>query len=94
MDPQTGLGYLDVFAAEPSLLTRLPDISVPTLIVHGTCDTVIGVKTAHLLFGAIPDAQVTEIDGAGHFPCLTHPDITNEQVLSFLRCHDPAAVGG
>ncbi|HEX8092204.1 alpha/beta fold hydrolase [Jatrophihabitans sp.] len=89
MDPQIGLSYLDVFADEPTLLQRLPEIGVPTLIVHGGCDTVISPKTAHLLFGAIPDARHAEIPGAGHFPCLTHPDQVHQLLLPFLREHEP-----
>jgi pimeloyl-ACP methyl ester carboxylesterase len=88
MDPQTGLRYLDVFAAEPTLLSRLPDIGVPTLVVQGPHDTVIPPKTAHLLHGAIPGAEYTEIGGAGHFPALTHPSQLNDILAGFLARHD------
>ena len=68
MDPQTGLRYLDVFAARPTCWRGCPSVSVPTLIVQGRHDTVIPRKTAHLLHGAIPDARYEEIADAGDFP--------------------------
>ncbi|TMM37903.1 MAG: SDR family NAD(P)-dependent oxidoreductase, partial [Actinobacteria bacterium] len=88
MDPRIGLSYLDVFAAQPTLFARLPEIAVPTLILHGRHDTVVPVKAAHLLHGAIPDARYVELAGAGHFPCLTHPDEVHRLLLEFLRAND------
>jgi pimeloyl-ACP methyl ester carboxylesterase len=90
MDPQTGLSFLDVFAAQPTLFARLPEIAVPTLIVQGGRDTVIPAKSAHLLHGAIPDAQYAEIAGAGHFPGLTHPAEVHRVILPFLAAHQAA----
>ncbi|MGW0551020.1 SDR family NAD(P)-dependent oxidoreductase [Streptomyces altiplanensis] len=84
MDPQTGLSYLDVFAAQPTLFARLPEITVPTLVLWGRHDTVIPLKAAHLLHGAIPDSRFAELTGAGHFPCLTHPEDVHRLLLPFL----------
>ncbi|GAB3555650.1 hypothetical protein GCM10027444_33850 [Actinopolyspora lacussalsi] len=89
MDSQLGLRYLDVFADNPDLLARLPHISVPTLIVHGSHDTVIPLKTAHLLHGVIPDAEWAEIHDAGHFPGLTSPESVHEALVPFLAEHTP-----
>ncbi|MFE4022435.1 alpha/beta fold hydrolase, partial [Streptomyces sp. NPDC059101] len=87
MDPQTGLRYLDVFAAAPNLLARLGDITAPTLLVQGRYDTVIPLKTAHLLHGAIPDATYQEIPDAGHFPSLTSADAFNAAIAAHLEQH-------
>ncbi|MEO6084809.1 MAG: alpha/beta fold hydrolase, partial [Umezawaea sp.] len=85
MDPKTGLRYLDVFAGRPNLGERLEDVNVPTLVVQGSHDSVIPMKTAHLLHGAIPDSRYVELPGAGHFPCLTHADEVNELILEFTK---------
>jgi len=77
MDPRTGLRYLDVFAARPDLLAELPRISVPTLVIQGRHDTVVPLKAAYALYGAIPDARFVELDDAGHFPCLTNAEEIN-----------------
>ena len=91
MDARTGLRYLDVFAARPDLRARLPEIAVPTLVVHGRHDTVIPLKTAHLLHGLIPDAEYVEVPDAGHFPGLTDPDTVNSAITGLLRRTEGAA---
>ena len=88
MDARTGLRYLDVFAARPDLRARLPEIAVPTLVVQGRHDTVIPLKTAHLLHGLIPDAEYVEVPEAGHFPGLTEPDVVNAAIAELLRRSD------
>jgi pimeloyl-ACP methyl ester carboxylesterase len=93
MDPQTGLRYLDVFATEPDMLSRLPLIAVPTLVVQGRYDTVIPQKTAHLLRDGIAGCRYAEIDGAGHFPALTRPDEFNSVLTAFLSQHDTPTTG-
>ncbi|WP_433498361.1 SDR family NAD(P)-dependent oxidoreductase [Sphaerimonospora sp. CA-214678] len=89
MDPQLGLRYLEVFTTQPTLLSRLGEIAVPTLIVQGRHDTVIPLKTAHLLHGAIPEAHYVELAGAGHFPTLTHPEQLHGVLLPFLAGERP-----
>ncbi|TMQ20281.1 MAG: alpha/beta fold hydrolase, partial [Deltaproteobacteria bacterium] len=84
MDPQTGLGYLDLFAKEPALAPRLNEISAPTLILHGRHDSVVGVKTGHFLHGAIPDARYVDLPRSGHFVCVTDSDAVNAELAAFL----------
>ena len=47
---------------------RLARIAVPTLVVAGTADAVVDPRNAQLLAGAIPNAELELIDGAGHLP--------------------------
>jgi pimeloyl-ACP methyl ester carboxylesterase len=52
----------------------LPNLRVPTLVVHGTADTFIPIEHAHKLVELIPGAQHLWLDGVGHqFP---YPDMT------------------
>jgi pimeloyl-ACP methyl ester carboxylesterase/acyl carrier protein len=81
MEPRVGLGYLNAWTNRPTLLARLPDIAVPTLVLRGRHDSMVPEKDAHVLYGAIPDAQYAVLDDAGHFPCLTH----SAEVHSVLR---------
>ncbi|HEY2577794.1 MAG TPA: SDR family NAD(P)-dependent oxidoreductase [Streptosporangiaceae bacterium] len=85
MDPHTGLRYLDLFAKEPDLTHRLAGIPVPTLIVHGRHDSVVGVKTGHFLHGAIPDARYVELPESGHFVCFTDAEAVNRELAAFLH---------
>ncbi|SCE73393.1 SDR family NAD(P)-dependent oxidoreductase [Micromonospora tulbaghiae] len=84
MDPQTGLRYLDEFTADPGLVPRLGEIRTPTLIVHGRHDTVVPVRTGHLLHGLIDTARYEEFADAGHFPSLTASRRFNDLLAHFL----------
>jgi class 3 adenylate cyclase len=44
----------------------LPAVRVPTLILHGSEDTVVPLEVAEYLAAEIPTAQLTEVQGAGH----------------------------
>lgn len=84
MDTRIGVKYLGLFEEHPSLLAQLPEIAPPTLVVHGDRDTLVPAKRAHVLYGAIPRAELAEITQAGHFPTLTHPEEVHEVLLPFL----------
>ncbi len=45
---------------------RLPELRMPTLVVHGTADLMIPVGNARVVADAIPDARLEIFDGAGH----------------------------
>jgi tryptophanase/pimeloyl-ACP methyl ester carboxylesterase len=85
MDPQTGLRYLDLFAKEPELTGRVGEIKVPTLVLQGRYDSVVGVKTGHFLHGAIRNARYFELPESGHFICFTDSHEVNRQLAAFLQ---------
>lgn len=70
---------------QPSAEARLDEISVPTLVVVGSCDLPDITAMAERLAGAIPGAQLETIEGAGHLPSLERPDELNRLLLDFLR---------
>ena len=88
MNTLVGLAYLQVFAAKPTLYARLPEIKPPTLVLRGRLDTVIGVKHAMVLYGAIPGAEFAELPDAAHFPYLTHPAEFGSHLVPFLARTD------
>jgi 3-oxoadipate enol-lactonase len=45
---------------------RLADLSVPTLIVHGTADQIIPVANAEVIHRHIPGSRLEILDGIGH----------------------------
>lgn len=72
-DPATlaaGLHYLD----EASLLGRLEEVRCPVRMLHGGADRLIPVAAAETLAAALPDADLTVWEEAGHAPHLTQPD--------------------
>jgi pimeloyl-ACP methyl ester carboxylesterase len=48
---------------------RLPEISAPTVVLHGTSDSLIDISGGRATAEAIPGAELVEIEGWGHdFP--------------------------
>ena len=64
---------------------RLPEITCPALVVHGTDDVAIPVEKAEELVAGLPSARpIVLVDGAGHAANLTHPEPVNAAILEFL----------
>ena len=61
----------------------LPSIRVPTLVIH-TAEDVIPVQGARWLAEQIPDAQFVELPGDDHWPWITEPDASVDEVEQFL----------
>jgi pimeloyl-ACP methyl ester carboxylesterase len=65
--------------------TRLDEINVPTLVLHGADDEVWPVDNAHYLADRIPGARLHVIPGAGHMFMVEQPRAFNAAVLEFLE---------
>lgn len=66
---------------------RLPQLRVPTLVLHGSEDQLIDVANAHVLAERIPGAELAIIEGAGHVYHSEQPEVADELVLAFIRRH-------
>ena len=62
----------------------LPQITAPTLILHGSDDRLNPVANAPLLAERIPDARVHILPGARHAYFQEHRQTASELVLNFL----------
>ncbi|GAP55912.1 non-heme chloroperoxidase, partial [Arthrobacter sp. Hiyo6] len=49
------------------LQSMLPSIACPTAIIHGAGDRLIPISAAEEMAAALPTAQFTVVEGAGHF---------------------------
>lgn len=57
---------------------RLQELSMPTLILHGSRDKVTPIEHSQALARAIPNSRFIVIEGAGHVPTMTRPrDVTS-----------------
>lgn len=61
---------------------RAPEIQVPTLVVHGTKDTIIPLKQGKAVADAIPGARFVPIEGRDHNDIWT--DVSAEEVRRFV----------
>lgn len=63
---------------------RLDDLSVPTLVLHGTADRVLPVENADLLAELLPHAEVDLFEGGPHLFFVEERERVNDRVRSFL----------
>jgi pimeloyl-ACP methyl ester carboxylesterase len=79
-------GFLDALNAimDYDFRDRLPDISVPTLIVWGRNDRVVPVSGAYGYEKLIPNARRVIFEDTGHVPMLERPARFNELLEEFL----------
>ena len=67
------------------ITARLPDITCPVLVVHGTDDMAITIDKAEIVAATVPDCRgLVRVRGAGHSPNMTHPAEVNSALVQFL----------
>lgn len=71
---QTYAGQLSAMLNRPEVLSLLPSIAVPTLLLSGSDDSWSPVSQQQSIRRRIPHATLFEIHGAGHMAPLERPD--------------------
>jgi pimeloyl-ACP methyl ester carboxylesterase len=64
---------------------RLDELSVPTLFVHGTEDTLVPVEASIRAATLVPEAKLEIMDGVGHWPPRERPEEFVAVVRDFLE---------
>ncbi len=60
-------------------------INVPTLIIHGTKDSVLPVEAGTALHGMLTDSKMVCFEASGHAPFITEQTRFNEIVKTFIN---------
>jgi pimeloyl-ACP methyl ester carboxylesterase len=68
-------------------LARLPELQVPTLIVHGARDPLVPAAWAERAHRLIPNSELEIIDQCGHLPPVEQPEIFNQIIERFFAVH-------
>lgn len=63
---------------------RLPQLAVPTLVIHGTSDQLVPPGNAERLAQLIPGAQLVLLPNASHIFMTDQPEASHQTVLAFL----------
>jgi 3-oxoadipate enol-lactonase len=63
---------------------RLPEVDRPALVIHGTADSTLGLESVKTVAAAIPGAELALLDGLGHRPDISRPDVVNPLLTDFL----------
>jgi pimeloyl-ACP methyl ester carboxylesterase len=67
-----------------SCKTRLSEIQVPTLILWGEGDRILGTKDAARFKNAIPQSKLVWVPHCGHVPHLEAPEFTAKSIQGFV----------
>jgi 3-oxoadipate enol-lactonase len=59
---------------------RLPELSIPTLVIHGTVDRVLGYPNGPLLASLIPSAHLETFEDVGHLFWWEQPERSAELI--------------
>jgi pimeloyl-ACP methyl ester carboxylesterase len=81
----SGYSAAAIVMGTADLRARLNEIRVPTLVLHGECDSVIPTAVAEELARAIPDARLVVIRGGGHASNQHKIEAYNAAVREFIR---------
>ncbi|MGI8966032.1 MAG: alpha/beta fold hydrolase [Limisphaerales bacterium] len=69
---------LEAMARRPDRISLLPQLQIPTLVLHGIEDKFIPVDSAREMARQIPNAEFIEVSGAGHASPIEAPKIVAE----------------
>jgi pimeloyl-ACP methyl ester carboxylesterase len=58
---------------------------VPSIVVHGALDRVNELDAAHAFADALPAAELLVLDGVGHVPTLSRPDVVAGAIEDLMR---------
>jgi len=70
-----------------ALRTAIPQVKARSLLVWGTRDGAVDIRSAEFLKQALQDCELAVIEGAGHLPFEETPETFNKLVLEFLERH-------
>jgi 3-oxoadipate enol-lactonase len=74
-------------AAAHDTSSRLGEIELPTLVIHGTEDQMIPVSNGHMIAQLIPGAPLEILDGVGHMFFLERPERSTELLRAHVAVH-------
>ena len=69
---------------KPPITTSL-QVSVPTLVIWGMQDPFLLPQQLDGLEDYASDLTVVRVEGAGHYPMRSHPDVVNQAIRDFVR---------
>lgn len=83
--PETVAAALRGMAERTDHTATLAQINVPTLVIVGDNDAITPPAESQAMAGALPQAELVEIAGAGHMAPLEKPADVNKAMRAFLQ---------
>ncbi|HEY97129.1 MAG TPA: alpha/beta hydrolase [Dehalococcoidia bacterium] len=66
---------------------RLPEITAPTLVIHGSDDQILLAENGHTIASRIPGAELVIMEGVGHNIYSEAPEELNRILINFMKRH-------
>jgi len=85
MKPEAVIEGLRVVIERGSVVDRLGEIKVPTLVIHGEHDAAIPISAGEQTAAGISGAKLVRVPVAGHTTPIETPDAVNEALTGFFR---------
>jgi pimeloyl-ACP methyl ester carboxylesterase len=67
--------------------SRLPQITAPTLVIHGESDQLVPTGNGKLIASRIPGAELVLLPQASHIFSTDQPEAAHKAILKFLSEH-------
>jgi len=77
-------GWKDALFGEPGLASALAELRVPVLLLTGSRSPLSSRAVARRLSQLLPQSESLQLEGLGHMGPVTHPDVVNARIESFL----------
>src|SRR5580700_7406336 len=93
--PTTPAGYLAQLQAILGWESfyRLPQITAPTLVIHGKLDRLVPPGNGEMIAARIPGAKLVLLERAGHLFSTDQTQAAHQPILEFLSSHTGEAWG-
>ncbi len=75
---------VDEIEPDPPAITRLAELTMPTLVLCGELDLPEKIETARALGTELPNARVETFTGVAHMLNMERPELLNRLVADFL----------
>lgn len=72
------------FADEVDFASRLPELTIPTLLIHGELDVFANIARMEYVASLIPQSKLVVMEGSGHLPAMTRPADVAAVINSFF----------
>lgn len=82
------MASFQALVSRDDISSRLGEIGVPALVVHGDADVAISLDRAQDMAERLPHSQLVVVPDAGHAANLTHPEPVNAAIDRFLDALD------
>ena len=83
-DPESIRRFLEMLMCRDSVVSRLGEIDVPSLVIVGAEDRALPKALSERIDVRLPDSTLVEIPAAGHLCTLEQPERVTTAMLDFL----------